>query len=297
MRNIMLVLGGGGIKGLAHIGVVKALEQLGIPVSEYVGTSAGAIVAAMAASGMKADEIEKVGLSIRQSDIFDFNYAGILNPSRIKGLCKGDSLRQFIKRAIPVNRFSELPKPLFLSAVDIGRGETISWGMDSDQEITLHDAVYASCAIPGIFPPQKIGDAYYFDGGIVDNLPLQFAKTRKPDMIIAVRLGPRKLAKGDEVLKGGILSIMEQISDIKDRELAGYRGEDQADIPLILIEPDIGNHQFFKFHNTEELIFKGVDKTLMVLKAHAMMNNEERKQVSVDEAIPHAAPSLSLTIQ
>src|SRR5205823_5599256 len=134
-----------------------------LSISEYAGTSAGAIVAAMAASGMKADEIEKVGLSIRQSDIFDFNYAGILNPTRIIGLCKGERLRQFIKRAVPVNRFSELQKPLILSAVDIGKGETVSWSMDSDQEIGLHDAVYASCAIPGIFPPQKSGDGYYFD--------------------------------------------------------------------------------------------------------------------------------------
>jgi NTE family protein len=297
MRNIMLILGGGGIKGLAHIGVVKALEQLGLSVSEYAGTSAGAIVAAMAASGMKAEEIEKVGLSIRQSDIFDFNYAGILNPTRIIGLCKGERLRQFIKRAIPVNRFSELQKPLILSAVDIGKGETVSWGMDSDQEIGLHDAVYASCAIPGIFPPQKNGDAYYFDGGVVENLPLQLASVRKPDLIIAVKLGARNLAKGDEVLKGGILSIMEQVADIKDRELAGYRPHDQDGTPMILIEPEIGNHQFFKFHSTEDLIFKGVDKTLRVLKAHAVMNKEETNSVSVEEGVPHPAPSLSLMIQ
>jgi NTE family protein len=246
---------------------------------------------------MKADEIEKVGLSLRQNDIFDFNYAGILNPTKIKGLCKGENLRRFIKKAIPVSNFSELQKPLFLSAVDIGKGEAVSWGMNTDGEITLHEAIYASCAIPGIFPPQKIGDAYYFDGGIVENLPLQLARTRKPDMVIAVRLGPSKLAKGAEVLKGGILSIMGQISDIKDRELAEYRAHREADIPLILIEPDIGNHQFFKFHNTEELIFKGVDKTLEVLKSHAMMNHGEIKQASAEEGVSKPAPSLSLTVQ
>ena len=122
--KVMLILGGGGIRGLAHIGVLRALEKLGIPISEYGGTSVGAIIAAMAASGMKTSEIEEIGLSLRQNDVFDLNYQGLLTrPSKIPGLCKGEKLKQLIQRVIPVSRFSELQKPLFLGSVDIGNGE------------------------------------------------------------------------------------------------------------------------------------------------------------------------------
>jgi len=293
----MLVLGGGGAKGLAHIGVVKVLERLGISISEYAGTSAGAIVAAMAASGMKADEIERVGLAIRQSDIFDFNYTGLLKgPSRINGLCKGENLRKLIKRVIPVNRFDELQKPLFLSSFNIGSGETIFWGTDAYRDVSLHDAIYASCAIPGIFPPQKIGDAYYIDGGVADNLPLQMAKIRNHDLIIAVKLSCRRLTKGDDIMKGGILSLMEQFYDIKNRELSEYRRQDQVETPLILIEPEVEDHWLFKVHRTQELIRRGEDKAFTMLKSYPEFNKEQRKRVQIDEVVPYPAPSFSLTV-
>lgn len=203
MRNIMLILGGGGIRGLAHIGVLKALELLGISISEYAGTSAGAIVAAMAASGMKVGEIERIGLSIRKNDIFDFNYPGLLiSPSRVKSLCKGENLQKFIKKVIPMGRFDELQKPLFLGAVDIGSGEMTFWGMDADQDISLHDAIYASCAIPGIFPPQKIGKVFYFDGAVVDGLP-QLLQARPSGLVTTQTQKVLQAQRTDPVLLVG----------------------------------------------------------------------------------------------
>jgi len=296
--KVLLILGGGGVRGLAHIGALKALERLGISISEYAGTSVGAIVAAMAASGMKAGEIEKVGLSLRQSDLFDFNYTGLLtNPGRIKGLCKGESLRRFIKRVIPVDRFSHLQKPLFLGAVNIGNGEMTFWGMNQDQHLPLHDAIYASCAIPGIFPPQKIGEAFYVDGGVVDTLPIQLAKIRKPDLIIAVNLGPLNPMNGEEIQENGILSIMERFYEIKNREMLECRRCSEAETPLILIEPDVGDHRFFKVHRRQELIQKGEMETLAILKSHALLNKEKaRRYVGIDERRSPAAPSLSLAV-
>ncbi|NKE70282.1 patatin-like phospholipase family protein [Candidatus Manganitrophus noduliformans] len=296
--KVLLILGGGGVRGLAHIGVLKALERLGISISEYAGTSVGAIVAAMAASGMKAGEIEKIGLFLRQSDLFDFNYAGLLtNPGRIKGLCKGERLRQFIKRVIPADRFNRLQKPLFLGAVNIGDGEMTFWGMNHDRNPPLHDAIYASCAIPGIFPPQKIGEAFYVDGGVVDSLPLQLAKIRKPDLIIAVSLGPLNPLSGDEIQEDGIFSIMERFYEIKNREMLECRRCSEAETPLILIEPDVGDHRFFKVQRRRELIQKGEAETLAVLKSHAFLNKgKARRYTGIDERGSHAAPSLSLTV-
>lgn len=273
MRNIMLILGGGGIRGLAHIGVLKALERLGISVSEYVGTSAGSIVAAMAASGMNAAQIEKIGVSIRQGEIFDFHYSGLLtSPVRIKSLCKGEHLRQLIKRAVPMARFEELQKPLSLGTVNIGNGEMVFWGMNGDRNISLHDAIYASCAIPGIFPPQKIGEAFYIDGSVVDGLPLQLAKIRRPDLIIAVNLNSLRPVDGGDILEHGVLSIVERFYEIKNREMLERRRDGQAEAPLILIEPDVGDQRLFKGHHPQELIDKGEAKALAVLKSYATLN-------------------------
>lgn len=294
MRNIMLILGGGGIRGLAHIGVLKVLERLGISISAYAGTSAGAIVAAMAASGMKVGEIEKIGLSIRQSNIFDFNYPGLLTGlRRIKSLCKGENLRQLIKKVIPLNRFNELQKPLFVSAVDIGTGETVFWGAGADRNVLLHDAVYASCAIPGIFPPQRIRGAFYIDGGVADSLPLQLARIRNPDLIIAVNLGALSPVNGDEILENGILSIMERFYEIKNREMLAFRRSGQAETPMILIEPEVGGHRFFSVHCGRELIREGEAKALAVLTSHELLNGTEEEGVGINALNPSAAPSLS----
>lgn len=272
MHRIMLVLGGGGIRGLAHIGVLKALERLGIPIAEYAGTSVGAIVAAMAASGMSAARIEQIGVSIRQKDIFDFQYSSLLtSPRRITSLCKGERLRQLITRIIPVTRFDEVQTPLVVSGVDIGSGQSVFWGMDDDRDLSLHDAIYASCAIPGIFPPQKIRGALYIDGGVAESLPLHLARIRKPDLIIAVNLNSLRPVDDEEILEHGILSIMERFYEIKNRELLERRRDNQAETPLIVIEPDVGEYRFFKVCHAQELIDKGEAKALAVLKSYATL--------------------------
>jgi NTE family protein len=265
MQNIMLILGGGGVRGLAHIGVLKALERLGMPISEYAGTSVGAIIAAMAAGGMETAEIERIGLAVRPTDLFDVDYAALLtHPARIKGLYKGDKLRQFLKRVIPASRFHELQKPLFIGAINMGSGESAVWGRDAD--IPLHDVLYASCAVPGLFPPQPIGPSVYIDGGSVEEMALRLSSVRSPDLIIAVKLGSLNPESGAEIQSGGILAILERFYEIKNRQLLDERRSGfSPTAPIVWIEPDVGNHRFFKVHRIQELISKGEHKALTVL--------------------------------
>jgi len=288
--KVMLILGGGGIRGLAHIGVLRALEKLGIPISEYGGTSVGAIIASMAASGMKAKEIEEIGLSLRQSDIFDLNYQGFLTrPGKIPGLCKGEKLKQLIQRVIPVSRFNELQKPLFLGSVDIGNGEMIFWGMDPDDGVLLHDAIYSSCAIPGIFPPQKIGESFYVDGGVVDSLPVQMADLRAPDWVIAVNLGSLSPVPGVEIQEEGILSIMERFYEIKNKEVLECHRCYKTKTPILFIEPNVGSYRFFKIEGAKELIQKGESQALKMLEAYSHCK-EEQECLENEEVGPHFSP-------
>jgi len=289
----MLILGGGGFRGLAHIGVLKALERLGIPISEYGGTSIGAIIAAMAASGMKPKEIEEIGLSIRQNDIFDLNYQGFLTrPSRIQGLCKGEKLKQLIKRIIPVSRFNELQRPLFLSSVDIGNGEMVFWGMSPNDEVLLHDAVYSSCAIPGIFPPQRIGETFYVDGGVVDSLPIQLANLRNLDAVIAVNLGSPGAVAGEEIQQEGILSIMERFYEIKNQEVLECHRCFKTETPILFIEPDVGSYRFFKIGGAGKLIRKGEKHALAVLKPYMTSHEDREEDKNLDGMGPRLDRSL-----
>ena len=185
-KKIILVLGGGGTKCLSYIGVMRVLEAKGIEVSEYVGTSMGAIVAALAACGVSSSDMTKIALPVSKKDFLDLNLAELLlYQTGASSVFKGDRLAQFIRRIIPMTDFRKLPKSLFINAVDLSTGQNIYFGSSGYEHVPVYDAVYSSCAIPGVFAPKKIGEGYFVDGGVMDNLPIRFAESRDPDLIIA----------------------------------------------------------------------------------------------------------------
>src|SRR5262245_24361242 len=109
--KVAVVLGGGGMKGLAHIGALKALHRHGIVPDEYIGTSVGSYIAAMAAGGLTADQIEEIALGIRRRDILDYNWLGlIMRPGRSRSLYRGKALHDFFRRTIPIDRWEDLKK-------------------------------------------------------------------------------------------------------------------------------------------------------------------------------------------
>src|SRR5262245_53201130 len=172
-RRISLVLGGGGLKGLAHIGVLKVLVDHGIVPDEYVGTSVGSIVAAMAAGGLPPPEIERRALAIRRSDILDYDWKGLIfRRSRVRSFYRGAALRAWLRRTLPVLRFDRLLKPAYFTAVDMMSGQETVWGGPGTRDLPLDDCVAASCAIPGIFPPVDVGGRPHVDGSLVDTLPV-----------------------------------------------------------------------------------------------------------------------------
>ncbi len=158
MREIGLVLSGGGARGAAHIGVIEALEEFGIRPTRLSGTSAGSIVGALYANGMSPREILKI---ITQVSIFSaVRYS--LAPG---GLLRMDGMRDLLRTHLPVD-FSELKKPMTVAAVELKLGQTIYF--DTGE---LVPAIMASCSIPGVFSPMPYRNALYVDGGVLDNLP------------------------------------------------------------------------------------------------------------------------------
>lgn len=157
--KIGLALSGGGARGIAHIGVIKALEELNIRPDVISGTSAGSIVGALYAAGMKPDTILEVAshLSIFKSVKIAWAWSGLL---------KMEGLQALLTRHIPENTFESLKIPLTVAATEIRLG-AIQYFSSGE----LAPAVISSCSIPGVFDPVHFNDHLYVDGGLLDNLP------------------------------------------------------------------------------------------------------------------------------
>jgi NTE family protein len=274
MGKVTLVLSGGGLRGLAHIGVLKAMRSLGIPVHEYIGTSMGSLVCALAAGGLDIPELEKLALSLKSGDILDISPVHIIKKGfRVSSLHRGEKLHQYIQHVIPIDSFKLLEKPLLVNSVDLDRGEEVYWGSEGRDDIPIHDAVYSSCAIPGVFPPHKYKDSYYVDGGVGTNLPIHLARQRRADLIIAVNLQLPPAERAEEpVAEGGMLNIILKSTGIMMWRILQLQLREYYEYPLILIEPRGPTRKMFDFDEAESSIRAGERAALNVLRDHPLLS-------------------------
>lgn len=180
--KIGLVLSGGGARGIAHLGVIKALQEMGIGFDQIAGTSAGAITGALLAQGYTPDE----SLRLVESSSFMRHIRPAWNRM---GLFRLDNVVDLYRRYIPHDSFEGLQIPLHVVAVDLNGGEQVVF-----EEGELIRPVLASCCLPGIFEPLLINKRQYVDGGVLNNLPVDVIEN-KVNFLIGSHcnvLGPRK---------------------------------------------------------------------------------------------------------
>lgn len=201
--RVALVLGGGGAKGAAEVGALKAIEQAGVPIDYIVGTSIGSIVGGLYAIGYRADELDS--LFTRQNWFELFNDARVHNQGRLSnvrghGLMKGRGIIQFLDTLIARRidtagvagypdslDFSRLPIPYRAVACDIRTGNA---AVLANGNLTM--AMRASMAIPGMFKPVRRDSLTMLDGGLVNNLPVDVARAMGADYVIAIDLTQNK---------------------------------------------------------------------------------------------------------
>ncbi|MEO1054044.1 MAG: patatin-like phospholipase family protein [Bacteroidota bacterium] len=175
--NLALVLSGGGIRGVAHLGVIKALEEEGITFSIISGASAGSIVGALYSYGYSPDESLEI---IDKTNFFKF-----LRPAlSLNGILKVEKMGEVIQKYLPEDSFEALKIPLVVTAVDLNKGIPAYF-----EKGELVKPILASCCIPVIFDPVTIGETHYIDGGILDNLPVEPVLSRS-DKVIASHCNP-----------------------------------------------------------------------------------------------------------
>jgi NTE family protein len=175
--RIGLALGGGGTRGYAHLGVLKALCEAGIPVDVITGTSMGAVVGAAYASGYQIDELIDIALDMRWRKLFSLADPTIPR----QGVIVGNRLERYFNTLTGGRKFNQLEKPLIVVATDIATGEEVRINSGS-----VARALRASTAVPGIFCPVRSGQRLLVDGTISAAVPAAAAGEAGSDMVIAV---------------------------------------------------------------------------------------------------------------
>ena len=257
-KKIGLALGGGAARGLAHIGVLKVLERMGIVPQMIAGTSIGSIIGAIYAKELDADRLEQYAMEWSR-----WKTAQLLDPALPRvGLIKGKKVEAILDSYLGEESFSDLKVPFACVAVDIDTGEEVVI-----REGKVASGVRASISIPGIFLPVEREGRLLVDGGLVNPVPVSTVREMGADFIIAVNVLPhpecRLLQQGEGDLSRGlnIFAILMQTVNISANLIARVSLEG-ADL---VIEPDLCLVSPTDFHLASEYISKGMEAAERVL--------------------------------
>ncbi len=247
IMEIELILSGGAARGVVHIGVIKAIEELGIKIKSISGVSAGAIVGTFYSAGYKPGEMMKI--------LRNINWFSILRP-KLPGLgffsfAKAEKkLMEYIK----YEKLEDLPSKLIICSLDIKTGETLYF-----EKGDLIPVLLGSCALPGIFEPVEYGEYLLVDGGITNNLPVE--PLVKSDLLkVGVEVNPVYF----EGKPKGIISILVRSFLLAVRSNI----EKRKDMCDIVIEPDLKGYTPLDIGKIEDLYNIGYKTAVKVLKNH-----------------------------
>ena len=246
--NTGLVFSGGGFRGIAHIGVIKALDEYGFKITHIAGTSAGAIIGALYAGGLDWKQILEF---IKKVNIFSINNYAVGKP----GFVDTEKLYSKFAEFFPADNFESLKIPLFITATNILEG---SLKVFSEGELIR--PILASAAFPGVFTPIKIADSYYVDGGALNNFPVDLIKNYC-DQIIGVYVNPF-LKVGIEQLKHSF-NVLERAYKIRS---ANDSLSKFGDCNLVISPKDLINHSTFSINDMDVVFDLGYQAAIEALK-------------------------------
>jgi len=252
MKKIGLALGSGGARGFSHIGVIKVLLENNIPIHCIAGTSMGALIGGYFALTGNVDLMEDLAINFKKRDILNFVD---LNDPRIS-LIKGLKVKKFLKKYFKNSSFKDTKIPLNVGVTRLDDGASIVI-----KKGNLLESIFASGSFPGVFPPVKIRNKYYIDGGAVNATPVNIAKEMGADVIIAVDLFGLTSIKNKKVDSG---LVMARVYDLLANSLNRY---DEKDSNLVVLKPiKLTRMKTFSFHNGKKYILAGMKEAKSNLK-------------------------------
>ncbi len=264
-----LVLSGGGLKGLAHIGVFKALEARGLTPSLVVGSSMGALIGGAWASGMSVAEMEARALLVRRRHVFQVAHVDMaLKRMLAPAVYRPEPMDQLIGSLVGHRGFADLVHPLLINTVDLHSGRQVSWGLPGFRDAKVADAIFASCALPGIFPPREINGHWYVDGAVIENLPVRVAAAAGTGPILAINVAATSVARSAAETQGFAATYIRGLEIVMQTQIESLlRNWDGP--PITLVEPAVAHVGMFSFTQTRELIDEGCRATREALELAA----------------------------
>ena len=239
--TIGLALSGGAARGIAHVGVLRALAEYNIPIDYIAGTSAGSLVGGAWASGMPLDQIEELGRKLRWRDI------GRVTVSRL-GVQSNERLEQYLRERLPITRFEDLPVPFAAVATELNSGAAVVMRNHGD----IPFAIRASCAIPGWYVPVTDEQGRQLvDGGLVAVIPASIARSLGADVVIAVDVN----AEGAKFIgpPTSVIGILLQSMIVVQKTASHY----QLSMSDFVIRPKIGHIRWDEMGRADELMAAG----------------------------------------
>lgn len=266
-----LVLCGGGSRGAVEVGLYRALAELGVRVDLIVGTSVGAINGAAIAAGISPIALARFWKDLRRQDLFALNRPLFWKLVWADSLYDHRPLRKFLERVVPARRFEDLRIPFIVTGTDFETGQPVYW-----REGNLLDAIMASVAMPGLFPPQVVGGVQVVDGGVTDNVPIDVAVTEGADTVIFILCAC--CDRTTRPVRGLVPILRRALSIAIDRkyhaDIQRYAGQAR----LIALEPPIGLEiDLLDFSHTGELIEQGYASAIVALKEWAVVRTGDRR--------------------
>lgn len=256
--RVALVLGAGAAKGFAHVGVIKILEANRVPIHMVVGTSAGSFVGSLYAYGFNAFQLQEMSFHLEKTDVIDLTVPD-------NGFVKGEKLSAYINSTLQNTPIEKLRVPFYAVATDLQSGEEVAFGRGDTGM-----AVRASCAIPGVFKPVRIGDRYYVDGGIVSPVAVDCARKMGADLVIAVDISSNIESPPPQ---GTIDTIVQAVTVMYAR-----MSQNQLVRADVVIRPRVGHIGSTDFTKRHEAVLEGEKAALEALPGiQAAVDNLRRE--------------------
>lgn len=241
--KIGLALGGGIARGIAHIGVLRALAELEVRIDLVAGTSSGSIIGALFAAGYPPRGMEQVARSASWRD-----FGRLVVPRR--SLMEADRLESSLSALLQDRSFSDLRIPFAAVCTDLLRAQKVALNRGM---VSL--AVRASCSLPGVFPPVAWGDQLLADGGTVENVPVETVREMGADFVIGVDLYSH-IASVERV--EGVLAVLVRSLEITQR----YRCQAESQKADVCIEPPLAGESLWDLGRVDEFIRAGYEATM-----------------------------------
>jgi NTE family protein len=281
--RIAFVASGGGARGLAHLGVLRACEELGLLPEIFVGTSAGAVVGAMYAQDIPLDVLldgyrlpwrrkhqgPRLHLSTflgapTRNELVDPGYL-------LSGMFSIRKLEGYLRDHLPINSFARLAKPVFVTAVDVDTAERVVFGRGYVEDVPISEAVAASCCVPGIFRPMRIGGRYYIDGEVARTLSADVAVEAGASVVIISNIyrPVRENEPRRSIARRGVGQVLRQsLSTLlteKERRGVELLSERYPHVTFIDIAPDLGRYSYWNRLAARSVVMRGYGTALRAL--------------------------------